>query len=200
MEPETDWRAPTGIIGLDEILGGGLPAEGLYLVKGDPGTGKSTLAMQFLSEGARRGEPAVYITLSETEANVRVAARSHGWSLEGISIHEVVGERDGAGEEQYTLFHPTEVELADLTRRILATIADTKAPRVVVDSLSEIRLLSGDPLRYRRQILALDRQFTTQHATVLLLDEGNQVNGADVQIESLARGVIQLEYFWPHAG
>lgn len=200
MKPETDRQAPTGIIGLDEILGGGLPAEGLYLVKGDPGTGKSTLAMQFLSEGARRGEPAVYVTLSETEANVRESARSHGWSLEGITIHELVGERDGAGEEQYTLFHPTEVELAELTRRILATIADTKAPRVVVDSLSEIRLLSGDALRYRRQILALARQFTTQKATVLLLDEGSQANAADLQIESLARGVIHLEHFWPTLG
>lgn len=200
MEPETDRRAPTGIIGLDEILGGGLPAEGLYIVKGDPGTGKSTLAMQFLSEGARRGEPAAYITLSETEANVREAARSHGWSLEGISIHELVGEPDGVAEEQYTLFHPTEVELAELTRGILATIADKKAPRVVVDSLSEIRLLSGDTLRYRRQILALARQFAAQQATVLLLDAGHHADGADLQIESLARGVIQLEHFWPTLG
>ena len=200
MRPEAQQYAPTGVGGLDDVLGGGLPREGLYLVKGHPGTGKTTLAMQFLIEGVRRGEPAVYVTLTETEKDLRMSARRHGWSLDGIAIHELQSDRDGDGGAQYTLFHPTEVELAELTRRILATASGKKAPRVVVDSLAELRLLSGDPLRYRHQILALARTFTALEATVLLLDEETREDVADLQIESLARGVIQLEHAWPTLG
>jgi len=178
MKPEIGPRVATGARGLDEILGGGLPQEGLYLVKGHSGTGKTTLALQFLIEGARRHEPSVYITLSETEKDLRWSARSHGWSLDGISIHE----------------------LGELTRTILASTVGMRAPRVVIDALSEIRLLSGDPFRYRRQILALARMFGEQAATVLLLDEDSQEQPGDMQIESLARGVIRLDLFWPELG
>lgn len=201
MERKTGPRAPMGVRGLDEILGGGLPRGGIYLIKGEPGTGKSTLGLQFLIEGARAGEPAVYITLSERESGLRASARSHGWALDGITIHELgsIGS-DVVGQEQYTLFHPTEVELAELTRKILATTSALHAPRVVLDSLSELRLLTHDALRYRRQLLALARVFGAQQATVLFLDEGSPEGLADVQIESLASGVIRLEQVFPELG
>jgi circadian clock protein KaiC len=198
MKPELGARAPTGVPGLDEILGGGLPRRGLYLLKGDPGTGKTTLGLQFLREGARRGEPAVYITLTESEEQLRLAAASHGWSLEGIAIRELGGlSGDSVEAERYTLFHPTEVELGELTRTIAAAVADTVAPRVVVDSLSELRLLSGDALRYRRQILALEKAFADRQATVLLLDDAGLLGPSHLQIESLVRGVLHIEQRWP---
>ena len=201
MKAASEQRASTGVAGLDEILLGGLPREALYLVKGAPGTGKTTLAMQFLLEGVRHGEPAVYVTLTESEQDLRGSARLHGFSLDGISIHELgSGESDLAGEGPYTLFHPTEVELGALTHKILEASAAKRAPRVVVDSLAELRLLSGDPLRYRRQIRTFARMFTAQAATVLLLDEAGRGDAADLQIESLARGVIELEHFWPTLG
>jgi circadian clock protein KaiC len=186
------------VAGLDEILGGGLPRRGLYLLKGDPGTGKTTLGLQFLMEGARHGEPGVYVTLSESAEQLRLAAASHGWSLEGIALRELGSlSGDPAQAERYALFHPTEVELGELTREIAAVVVGAAAPRVVIDSLSELRLLAGDQLRYRRQILALEKAFADRQATVLLLDDAAQLGVGHLQIESLARGVIQIEQRWP---
>lgn len=201
MEPASGPRVPTGVGGFDEILGGGLLREGLYLVKGAPGTGKTTLALQFLMEGVRRGEPAVYITLSETEVGIRASARSHGWTLEGIAIHELGSiQGDRLGEEQYTLFHADEVELGELTRKMISAASGTTGARIVVDSLSELMLLAKSSLQYRRQFLTLAQVFTAEQATVLLLDEVAGPPIAGPAIESLARGVIHLEQWWPELG
>ena len=185
-------RASTGIEGLDYILGGGFPRNRMYLVKGDPGAGKTTLAMQFLLAGARAGEPGVYATLSETEEELRDVARSHGWPLDGITICDLqASEESLKADSQYTLFHPSEVELSDTTRTVLDAVERVNPRRVVFDSLSEMRLLARDSLRYRRQILALKHYFTGRQCTVLLLDYGVQTG--DFQLESLAHGVMELE-------
>jgi circadian clock protein KaiC len=185
-------RASTGIEGLDYILGGGFPRNRMYLVKGDPGAGKTTLAMQFLLAGARAGEPGVYATLSETEEELRDVARSHGWSLDGITVCDLqASEESLKADSQYTLFHPSEVELSDTTRTVLDVVERAEPLRVVFDSLSEIRLLARDSLRYRRQILALKHYFTGRQCTVLLLDYGTQ--SGEFQLESLAHGVMEME-------
>ena len=185
-------RASTGIEGLDYILGGGFPRNRMYLVKGDPGAGKTTLAMQFLLAGARAGEPGVYATLSETEEELRDVARSHGWPLDGITICDLqASEESLKADSQYTLFHPSEVELSDTTRIVLDVVERAAPLRVVFDSLSEMRLLARDSLRYRRQILALKHYFTGRQCTVLLLDYGIQVG--DFQLESMAHGVMEME-------
>lgn len=145
-------RASTGIPGLDDVLSGGFVQNRLYLVEGMPGSGKTTLAFQFLLEGARRGEKVLYVTLSETEEEIRAVADSHHWNLEGIDIRELVPTDALEAAEQYTVFHPAEVELAETMKRILADVEKVKPSRLVFDSLSELRLLAGTPLRYRRQI------------------------------------------------
>jgi circadian clock protein KaiC len=182
-----------GVQGLDDILYGGLTPFRLYLIEGVPGSGKTTLAMQFLLEGARKGEPVLYVTLSETEEELRAMAKSHGWTLEGISIRELVPPEEALQpSEQYTMFHPAEVELSETTRTILSDVERLKPTRVVFDSLSELRLLAGDPLRYRRQILALKQFFRGRRCTVLLLDDLTST-GRDLQVQSIAHGVIALE-------
>ncbi len=154
-------RMRTGVEGLDDILGGGLPPNRLYLIEGDPGTGKTTLALQFLLEGVRLGEPGLYVTLSETKDELEQVARSHGWSLDGIHIYELAPSEDSLKPEtQYTIFHPSEIELGETTSAVLEVYERIKARRVVFDSLSEMRLLAHDPLRYRRQILALKQFFS----------------------------------------
>jgi len=185
-------RASTGVEGLDYILGGGYPRNRMYLVKGDPGAGKTTLAMQFLLAGVRAGEPGVYATLSETEEELRDVARSHGWPLDGITICDLqASEESLKADSQYTLFHPSEVELSDTTRIVLDVVERAAPLRVVFDSLSEMRLLARDSLRYRRQMLALKHYFTGRQCTVLLLDYGTQ--SGEFQLESLAHGVMELE-------
>ncbi|HEX8072731.1 MAG TPA: ATPase domain-containing protein [Pyrinomonadaceae bacterium] len=193
QEGDAESRLATGSAGLDEVLNGGFPANRLYLVEGDPGTGKTTLALQFLLEGARRGEPVLYVTLSETEEELTAVARSHGWSLEGINLHELVPPAESLKtEEQYTIFHPSEVELGETTRAVIEEVERIQPRRVVFDSLSEMRLLARDPLRYRRQILALKQFFAGRRSTVLLLDDRTSAD-TDLQVQSIAHGVLMLE-------
>lgn len=193
-------RAKTGISGLDDVLGGGLPAGRLYLLHGEPGVGKTTVAMSFLREAARAKERCLYITLSESEEELRSVADSHGWSLEGVSIFEMkLAEEQTASSDDYTLFHPAEVELSEAMDTLLAEVARVKPQRVVFDSLSEIRLLAQSSLRYRRQILALKQHFAGSGCTVLLLDDRTTEPG-DTQLQSLAHGVIELEQLAPTYG
>ncbi|HYW70581.1 MAG TPA: ATPase domain-containing protein [Pyrinomonadaceae bacterium] len=186
-------RLPTGIDGLDNILDGGFPAHRVYLIEGEPGTGKTTLALQYLMEGARRGEPGLYITLSETKEELNAVARSHGWVLDGFDIYEVAPPVNNLKPEtQYTIFHPAEIELGETTNAILKEFERVQAKRVVIDSLSEMRLLAREPLRFRRQILSMKQYLAGQRGTVLLLDD--KVGGHDLQIHSIVHGVVSLEH------
>jgi circadian clock protein KaiC len=185
--------ASTGISGLDTILGGGLPPSRLYLLDGSPGTGKTTLALQFLLAGAGRGEAGLYVTLSESREELTEVATSHGWTLDGIEVFELPADDASTVNEAYTLFHPAEVELQDVSDRMLRAVERSGARLVVLDSLSEMRLLARDPLRFRRQILALKQFFAARGCTVLLLDDKTAPEG-DLQLHSLAHGVIQLEH------
>jgi circadian clock protein KaiC len=189
----TQLRLATGNDGLDQVLNGGFPANRLYLVEGDPGTGKTTFALQFLLEGARQGEPVLYVTLSETKEELIAVAQSHGWSLDGINIYELIPPEESLKTEtQYTIFHPSEVELGDTTKAVLEEVERIQPRRIIFDSLSEMRLLARDPLRYRRQILALKQFFTGRQCTVLLLDD-RTATGDDLQVQSIAHGVLMLE-------
>ncbi|MCO6415363.1 AAA family ATPase [Siccirubricoccus sp. KC 17139] len=186
-------RVSTGNTGLDDILGGGLDADRLYLLEGRPGTGKTTLALQFLLEGARRGEATLYVSLSESERELRLVADRHGWSLDGVQIFELVpAEASLDPERELTVFHPSELELGETTRMIFEHVAALDPTRVVFDSLSELRLLAQDPLRYRRQILALKHFFTGRRCTVIVLDDLTS-HADDLQLHSIAHGVILLE-------
>lgn len=192
-QPADAARVGTGIEGFDDVLGGGFPAGRLYLVEGDPGAGKTTLAMQFLMAGARAGEPVLYVTLSETEEEMRAVARSHGWSLDGVTIYELIPHEDTLRpESQYTIFHPAEIELGETINSMLAEFERLRPLRVVIDSLSEMRLLAGEALRYRRQVLALKRFFAGRGATVILLDDRTTAD-LDLQVHSIAHGVVRLE-------
>jgi len=190
----------TGIVGLDDVLGGGLTRNQLYLIEGVPGSGKTTLALEFLLDGARRGEPVLYVTLSETEAELRAVAASHGWDMAGMGIREVVpSEESLLSDEQYTMFHPSEVELSETTKSILADVERFKPTRVVIDSLSELRLLAGNPLRYRRQVLALKQFFMGRSCIVLMLDDLTSASH-DLQVQSIAHAVVRLEQLYPEYG
>jgi circadian clock protein KaiC len=192
--------AATGVAGLDTILRGGLPRDRLYLIDGDPGTGKTTLALQFLMEGRASNEQVLYVTLSETAAELQAVASSHGWSLDGITLYELTpGDSAGLPENQYTVFHPSEVELGETTKAIVDRVVELEPSRIVFDSLSEMRLLAREPLRYRRQILALKQLFAARGGTVLLLDDGT-VSDDESQLHSLAHGVISLEQSAPDYG
>jgi circadian clock protein KaiC len=187
-------RMGTGIEGLDNILEGGFPENRIYLIEGDPGTGKTTLALQFLMEGARSGEAGLYITLSETKEELEAVAASHGWSLDGFQIYEILPTADSLNpESQYTIFHPSEIELGETTNAVLEEVGRIKPRRVVFDSLSEMRLLAREPLRFRRQILALKQYFAGQQSTVLLLDD-KVADGRELQVQSIAHGVLSLEH------
>jgi circadian clock protein KaiC len=193
----------SGIEGLDEILCGGLPRDCIYLIQGDPGSGKTTLALQFLLEGVRRGESVFYITLSETEQELLKVAGSHGWSLENIPLMELSAiEQLVRPEQQTTVFHPSEVELNKVSKLLMDKTAETRPTRVVFDSLSEFRLLAETPLRYRRQLLNLKQFFSRYHSTVLLLDDKMYRSGAaiDPHVLSLSHGVIEMEQLSPDYG
>jgi circadian clock protein KaiC len=185
---------PTGIAGLDRILNGGLPQNRLYLVEGNPGTGKTTLGLQFLLKGVELGETCLYITLSESEEELTSAAASHGWSLDGINVLDLTDSMDNLKDNsRYTVFHPSEVELDQTTRAIMDVIERFKPARIVFDSLSEMRMMAADPLRFRRQILALKQYFMRCTCTVLMLDD-RTTDAPDRQLESIAHGVISLDY------
>ncbi|WP_420475764.1 ATPase domain-containing protein [Noviherbaspirillum sp. ST9] len=189
----TDSLISTGIPGLDEILCGGLTRERLYLVEGQPGSGKTTFGLQFLVEGVKQGERVLYISLAENAVELRAVAASHGMSMDGIHIHEVIpGESLLDPKEQYTMFHPSEVELGSTTQEILSAVEALKPSRVVLDSLSELQLLADNALRYRRQVLAYKQFFASRSCTVLLLDD-RTASTSDLQVHSIAHAVISLE-------
>ncbi len=185
-------QASTGIAGLDQLLDGGFPTRRMHLIEGVPGTGRTTLALQFLLTARARGERTLYITLSETTEELRAVAESHGWSLDGIETYQLAPVPNRAAEE-YTLYHPAEVELADLTKTLLERADQVQPACVVVDSLSELRLLARDPLRYRRQVLGLKEFFASRGSTVLILDD-HSVGYEDLQLRSIAHGVVLLEH------
>src|ERR1700709_2204900 len=186
-------KISTGNAGLDDILGGGIDPERMYLFEGQPGSGKTTLALEFLLEGVRRSEPTLYITLSETERELRLVAKRHGWSLKGITIFELIPpEMTVAPSQELTVLQPAEMELSETTQMIFDKVEALTPARIVLDSLSELRLLAQSPLRYRRQILALKHFFSGRKSTVVLLDDlSSQAN--DLQLHSITHGVVLLE-------
>jgi circadian clock protein KaiC len=193
-------RCKTGVPGLDEILGGGFIAERMYLIDGNPGAGKTTFAMQFLTQGVADGESCLYVTLSETAQELRSAAESHNWSLEGVEILElIVDASELEGDGQLTMLHASEVELSETTQKLIAAIDRFQPTRLVLDSLSEMRLLAQSSLRYRRQVLALKQLFLGRSCTVIMLDD-RTAEGPDLQLHSIAHAVISLEAKSPPYG
>jgi circadian clock protein KaiC len=192
VEP-TPGSAVSGIAELDSILRGGFPRDRMCLLQGPPGSGKTTLALQFLLAGAQLGEKGAYITFSETATELKQSAKSHGWSLKALSIIDVTKLNSELGvEKQYTVLHPADVELAETSIDLLKKIRELGPRRVVLDSLSELRMVARDPLRYRRQILALKQSLSALGCTVLFLDDQTSETGADLLLQSIAHGVIQL--------
>jgi len=186
-------RQETGIPGLDQILGGGLPSNRLYVVEGDPGSGKTTLALQFLLEGARKGQKCLYITLSETLDELNDVAASHGWTLEELHLLELDRIAGRLAEEaNYTVFHASDVELGETLKRIRAEVERIDPARVALDSVSELKILSQTAVRYRREILALKQFFAGRKCTVLVLDDLTTREG-EQQLQSIAHGVIRME-------
>ncbi len=190
-----DSRVPCGVEGLDRILAGGWPVSRLYLVEGSPGSGKTTLALQYLLEGVRRSERCLYITLSETREELMGVAKSHGWSLDGIDVFELASAEEVLGEQrEQSILHPWELELGGTIRLIQQEVERVSPSRVVFDSLSELRLLAQDSLRYRRQVLALKQFFVPRKTTVLLVDDlTGGSSGRDTHLHSLCHGVLTLE-------
>lgn len=186
-------RVSTGSEGLDDILGGGLDPSRMYLYEGRPGTGKTTISLQFLLEGVRRGERVLYVTLSETQRELALVAKRHGWSLDGVDIFELVPPETSLDpDRELTILHPAEIELSETTNLIFEKIAALDPARIVFDSLSELRLLAQSPLRYRRQVLALKHFFAARDCTVILLDDLSS-SDTDLQLHSISHGVVHLE-------
>lgn len=191
VEPVQPERISTGIEGMDYVLNGGLPAHHLYLLEGEPGSGKTTIGLQFLRAGAQAGEKVLYVTMSESKDELTAVARSHGWTLDGIDMFEMGTSTalDMAAEQ--TVLHPSELELGEAAEGILQCVMRMEPDRVVLDSLSEMRLLAQDSLRYRRQILAFKRFFATRRCTVLMLDDKSS-RTTDLHVHSIAHGVMSL--------
>jgi circadian clock protein KaiC len=186
-------RISSGNKGLDDILCGGLDRNRMYLYEGRPGTGKTTIALQFLLEGVRQGERVLYITLSETQQELRLVARRHGWSLEGVDIFELVPPEAALDpDREQTILHPAELELSETTKLVFERVAELNPTRVVFDSLSELRLLAQNSLRYRRQVLALKHYFAQRQCTVIVLDDLSSAAN-DLQLHSISHGVVLLE-------
>src|SRR3984885_3151633 len=194
-------QAATGVFGLDDVLQGGLSRGHVFLVEGEPGAGKTTIALQFLLEGAKAGENSLYITLSETEAELRSGAASHGWTLgPEISVFELIPPENLLdSEQQQSLLYSSDLELGETTQQIFDAVERNKPSRVVLDSLSEIRLLAQSSLRYRRQILAIKHYFARFNTTVMLLDDLT-ADVADKTVHSVAHGVLRLEELAPSYG
>src|SRR5579864_6829619 len=184
-------RCSSGCAGLDDVLGGGLPIGHFYLVEGEPGTGKTTLALQFIAEGMKRGEKVLYVTLSESCDELLAVAQNHGLAVEESAVLEVrPGEQDLKPDGQYTVFHPAEVELNDRVQAIMAEVERRKPNRLVIDALSEVRMLAKDPLRYRRQVLSL-KEYAPENCTVMLLDDRSS-RYADLELHSIVHGVASM--------
>ncbi|SAL83048.1 Circadian clock protein kinase KaiC [Caballeronia terrestris] len=196
MEKNIEEAAPTrlasGVDGVDDILGGGLTPHRMYLIEGAPGAGKTTFALQFLLKGAESGEVGLYITLSETKSELVAVAASHGWDVDQFTIVELLSDEGLDPRYEQSVLHPAEVELGETVRDVIEKVDELKPARLVFDSLSELRLLSQNPMRYRRQILALKRYFATRACTVMLLDD-NSAEPGDLQLHSIAHGVISLD-------
>jgi circadian clock protein KaiC len=192
--------ASAGIVGLNDVLRGGWERSRTHLLEGTPGTGKTTIALQFLIAGAEAGERCLYVTMSETEDELRATAASHGWTLDGVTIYELVPPESLLDEnQQQSLLYSSDLELGETTRRIFEVFESLRPHRIVLDSLSEIRLLAQSSLRYRRQILALKHYFAKQGATVLMLDDlSSEIN--DKTVHSVAHGVVRLEELAPEYG
>jgi circadian clock protein KaiC len=193
MSYSADVMVRSGIDGLDDVLRGGYPQNCLHLITGTPGTGKTTLAMQFLLAGAKAGERCLYVSLSETRSEMEKVARSHGWDLGRVHIKELIpSERNLSADAQLTVFNPSELELGETTETLIAAVNEHRPQRLVIDSLSELRLIAQNPLRYRRQVLALKQYFGGHECTVLVLDD--RAGGAeDDHLQSIAHGVVVLE-------
>src|ERR1700730_2149549 len=200
MDKQDVRRSKTGIPGLDEVVCGGLIPSRLYLVDGSPGAGKTTFALQYLLEGVREGERCLYVTLSETREELASGANSHGWSLDGMEVFELIASaHELDGESDLPMLNPSEVELTETTRKVIEAVARFKPNRMVFDSLSEMRLLAQSSLRYRRQLLALKQFFIGRECTVIMLDDRTG-DGPDLQLHSIAHGVIALDFKPPPYG
>jgi len=186
-------RISTGSAALDDMLGGGLDPDRIYLYEGKPGTGKTTLALQFLLHGANTGETTLYVSLSESRRELDLIAARHGWSMDKVTVFELVPTESLVDpQNEVTVLHPAEFELNETLKSVFDKVAEIKPSRVVFDSLSEVRLLAQNPLRYRRQILALKHFFANQSCTVVLLDDLSASDN-DLQLHSIAHGVVNLE-------
>jgi circadian clock protein KaiC len=192
-------RVATGIKGLDDILDGGLPRKRMYLLQGEPGAGKTTLGLQFLLAGRALGERGMYVTLSESPEELHAVAHAHGWALDGVNVFPFGAEDLGVEVEENTLYLPAEVELGERMRALLAEITRVNPVRLVIDSCSELRLMSQSALRLRRQLLALKERLIERNITVLLLETAHS-GGGDALLQSLVHGVIQLEQLSPLYG
>lgn len=200
-KPCETFLAKTGNDKLDDILGGGLATNRVYLLQGTPGSGKTTLSLQFLMEGVKLGEKALYLTLSESKQELLSVAHSHGWSLAGIEIFEILTQAEELEvNNQYTMFQPSEIELGTTSAMMIKEIERLKPARVIVDSLSELKLLAQSPLRFRRQILALKNFFSMRNCTVIFLDDKTTTGADNFQLESIAHGVINMEQLSPQYG
>lgn len=191
FDPIQPARISTGIEGIDDVLDGGLPAHHLYLLEGEPGSGKTTVGLQFLLAGAAEGEKVLYVTLSESREELSAVASSHGWDLSGIEMFELGNDAALDMAADQSVLHPSELELGETVEGILERVLSIEPDRVVLDSLSELRLLAQDSLRYRRQILALKRFFGSRRCTVLMLDDKSS-RSTDLHVHSIAHGVMTL--------